>query len=457
MAISSVQQLAALQYPWHTKRARGRPFKMLRVSTPCSGSLVSGQRQGSPVNKEEIRKQVVGLVARTGVDSNNEIERIDLSPKSHIPHLSGNFRRQMTNVAVNNSHSTSEKFQRFSNKGEIEKSSFPVNTAVNGDTMPQSESKEALRNAIRRTKTGVNMDHKPTPKIVRFKMEDFTIGKQKTSIVKITDVNGHKESGIDKSDTVQPYEIKGNAISLRKEGLKGLLAYKDLCTENEKRQNSLQTSLKIFRRRIKLNQENFIQPNESTNEDYTVHPTSPYPDLLSTALMEENTASRPMSSVDHVRILRSALQSKRKGGLITRHTDAMDNEETTKNIKCSYRLPDNPNWGKEVHFKDIKDEIIPNVKTYVLENDKTKSRLKKGNVDNSVTLTLHNLGVHNSITTVDEKKVKLGDSEVGFDPRVLDWLEDSYLNSKQYRNAPFPIDDLPESVTSSKRKSSAKS
>ena len=427
-------------------RARGRPLKMLRVSTPCSGSLASGQRQGSAVNKEEIRKQVVGLVTRTDVEPNCEIERLDLSPKSHLWHLSGNFRRQMSKVEVNNSSSTAEKFRRY-NKGE---------TAVNGDIMPQIESNEAHRHAIRRNKMGVNMD-KSKPKIVRFKMEDFTIGKQKTSIVRITDANVPSENGNDKSETVKPYEIKGNAISLRKEGLKGLLAYQDLCTDNEKRQNSLQTSLKIFRRRIKLNQEKFIQPNETTTEDYTVHPTSHNPDLLSSALMEENTGSRPMSSVDHVRILRSALQSKRNGGLITRHTDALDNEETAKNIKCSYRLPDNPNWGKEVHFKDIKDEIIPNVKTYVLANDKTKSRLKKGNVDNSVSLTLHNLGVHNSITTVDEKKVKLGDDEVGFDPRVLDWLEDSYLNSKVYRNNPFPIDDLPESLTSSKRKSSAKS
>lgn len=429
---------------------------MLRVSTPCSGSLVSGQRQGSAINKEEIRKQVVGLVARTDAESTCEIERLDLSPKSHLSHLSGNFRRQMSKVEVNNSSSTAEKFRRHNSNGDTDKRLFPAYTVVNGDTMPQIESNEAHRNAIRRTKMGVNID-KTKPKIVRFKMEDFTIGKQKTSIVRITDAHIPHENDIDKSETAKPYEIKGNAISLRKEGLKGLLAYKDLCNENEKRQNSLQTSLKIFRRRIKLNQEKFIQPNETTTEDYTVHPSLHNPDVLSSALMEENTAARPMSSVDHVRILRSALQSKRNGGLITRHTDALDNEESAKNIKCSYRLPDNPNWGKEVHFKDIKDEVIPNVKTYVLQNDKTKSRLKKGNVDNSVTLTLHNLGVHNSITTVDEKKVKLGDDEVGFDPRVLDWLEDSYLNSKLYRNTPFPIDDLPESVASSKRKSSAKS
>lgn len=456
MAVSSIQQLSALQYPWHTRRANGRPVKMLRISTPCSGSLISGKRQGSPTNKEEIRRQVVGLVARTDKDLQCNIERLDLSPKSHISHLSGNFRRQVTKVDVD-TNAIAEKLPKFIDQYRPDTSLFPNHSATT-DRMPHLESKEALKNAIRRTKTGVKLDSKSKPKIVRFKMEDFTIGKQKTSIVKITDVNISKQNGEDsKDDSKQPYEVKGNAISLRKEGLKGLLAYKDLCTEHEKRQNSLQTSLKIFRRRIKLNQEKFIQPNETTNEDYTVRPLSPYPDLTSQSYLEDNTATRQMSSMDHVRILRSALLSKRKGGLITRHTDAMDNEESAKNIKCSYRLPDNPNWGKEVHFKDIKDDIIPNVKTYVLENDKTKSKLKTGNVDNSVTLTSHNLGVHNSITTVDEKKVKLGDSEVGFDPRVLEWLEESYLNVKFYKNTPYPIDDLPESATSSKRKNSAKS
>lgn len=347
-----------------------------------------------------------------------------------------------------------DKLPKFNSKNENAEL-LPADTGTH-EEMPHLETSDALRNAIRRTKAGVTTDNKSKPKIVRFKMEDFTIGKQKTSIVKITDVTKQNDENKNADVHVQPYEVKGNAISLKKEGLRGLLAYKDLCTENEKRQNSLQSTLKIFRRRIKLNQEKFIQPNDTTNEDYVVHPVSPYPDAFSTDLIEDNSATRPISSMEHVRILRSALQSKRAGGLITRHTDSIDNGESTKNIKCSYRLPDNPNWGKEVHFKDIKDDIIPNVKTYVLENDKTKSRLKKGNVENSVTLTSHNLGVHNSITTVDEKKIKLGDNEVGFDPRVLDWLEDSYLNSKLYKNAPFPIDEISD-VTSSKRKSSAKS
>lgn len=453
MAVSSGQQLAALQYPWHAKRAKGRPLKMLRVSTPCSGSLSSGKRQGSPINKEEIRRQVVGLAESRDTDCNYEIERLDLSPKGNFAQLSGNFRRQPTHVG-GNVNKIIDKLPKFNSKNENAQL-LPADTGTH-EEMPHLETSDALRNAIRRTKAGVTTDNKSKPKIVRFKMEDFTIGKQKTSIVKITDVTKQNDENKNADVHVQPYEVKGNAISLKKEGLRGLLAYKDLCTENEKRQNSLQSTLKIFRRRIKLNQEKFIQPNDTTNEDYVVHPVSPYPDAFSTDLIEDNSATRPISSMEHVRILRSALQSKRAGGLITRHTDSIDNGESTKNIKCSYRLPDNPNWGKEVHFKDIKDDIIPNVKTYVLENDKTKSRLKKGNVENSVTLTSHNLGVHNSITTVDEKKIKLGDNEVGFDPRVLDWLEDSYLNSKLYKNAPFPVDEISD-VTSSKRKSSAKS
>ena len=427
-------------------RAKGRPIKMLRVSTPCSGSLTSGTRQASSINKEEIRRQVVGLASQRDSDAGYDTVRFDLSPDSHISQWKGTFRRQVTQFNVNG-NLNAEKLPSF-NSRQKEPNAFPAN-----GQMPQLETKDALRNAIRKSRIGMNLESKTKPKIVRFKMEDFTIGKQKTSIVKITDVG--KQNGNDKTASEQPYEIRGNAISLRKEGLKGLLAYKDLCTENEKRQNSLQSSLKIFRRRIKLNEDKFIQPNESTKEDYVVHPGSPFPEAFSPAFMEDEANPRPISSMDHVRILRSALQSKRAGGLITRHTDSMDNGESTKNIKCSYRLPDNPNWGKEVHFKDIKDDIIPNVKTYVLENDKTKSRLKKGNAENAATLNSHNLGVHNSITTVDEKKVKLGDTEVGFDPRVLDWLEDSYVNYKSYKNVSVPIDEVSDSVGSAKRRNSA--
>ena len=423
---------------------------MLRVSTPCSGSLTSGVRQGSPINKEEIRRQVVGLAEQWDSDIISDT-RLDLSPNSYITHFHGNFRRHVTQHNVNENGSPGKENLPSVRPNQTEHtSSFPHSAQ-----MPQFETRDASRNAVRKSKSGMNSGSNMKPKIVRFKMEDFTIGKQKTSIVKITDVS--QQNGNDKNIAEQPYEIKGNAISLRKEGLRGLLAYKDLCTENERRQNSLQSSLKIFRRRIKLNQEKFIQPNESTKEDYVVHTGSPYPDRLSPVLNEDESNSRPISSMEHVRILRSALQSKRAGGLITRHTDSMDNGESSKNIKCSYRLPDNPNWGKEVHFKDIKDDIIPNVKTYVLENDKTKSRLKKGNVENSVTLNSHNLGVHNSITTVDEKKVKLGDTEVGFDPRVLNWLEDAYLNLKSYKNVSVPIDEISDSLGSTKRKTSGKS
>lgn len=422
---------------------------MQRASTPCSVSCTSPLVPVNvPVDKENLRRQIVGLARKREPPKEKEESSRD-DPPASAP-----VRR--TIIARARHHVP--KATRFSSDLPPRASSF----------MPSTDPHDCLKNFTSRSKSATNMssEEKSKPKIVRFRMDEHTIGKQKAPIVSISEANvfDPKRARNGKLGIEQSYEVRGSAIAVRKEGLKGLVEVKEMCSENEKRQNSLQASLKIFRRRIKFNQDKFIQPNDNSAEDYVIHtPRAPFCDVNSaTPAPEDRPNIRPLSSTDeHVRVLKSALQTKRNGGttVTTRVTESYDTGENTKNIKCSYRLPENLNWGKEVSFKDIKDDSIPNVKTYVLEEDAHPHvKYKKNHAQNSVTLNTHNLSVHNSITQVNGHKVKVGDCEVSFDPRVLDWLEDSLSNSKMYRSASFMTDETLEccNAPSVKRRVAAK-
>ena len=420
---------------------------MHRTETPCSSSNHSTSRVTSPVDKESLRKQIVGLAVRRDAEDKSSPSSDSSTPRKHKQiQVVSNFEHRAEKEKENQSSSLPKR-SRFYGPGTRE---------INGSRMPQMEPHEVLRKALRRSKTSMNGETKSKPKIVRFRMDELNVGGQKASIVNITDANDAKstKSQQGRFDIGQTYEVRGNAINVRKEGLRGLLEYKDLCTENERRQNSLQTSLKIFRRRIKLNEEKFIQPNETTTEDYVIHRRSPFCEIQQTTSAEDQPPPRPLSSSEHFRLLRSALQNKHNGGSVVKYSETTDTGESSKNIKCSYRLPENPNWGKEVSFKDIKDDSIPNVKTYVVEDDKeTHSKFRKNSLQNAVTLNIHNLNVHNSISHVTGKKVKVGDSEVSFDPRFLDWIEDSMSNMKLYKDASFVMEEkIDTSITPTTRR-----
>lgn len=420
---------------------RGKSSKMARVDTPCSSGQPS--RVTSPVEKESIRRQIVGLALKQEPSSKKSSDRhssatTKKSNKSSnlsdniitVPFLSYNPLRVTKLDGIKKENSPRQVPPKLSQ-------SF-AETEAKESKMSRVETRNSTHNGIVRSKTPIQIDRPTKPKIVRFRMDEYSIGRQKAPIVSITD------TGTETKENGHTYEVRGNAISMRKEGLKGLLSYRDVSEENEKRQNSLQASLKIFRRRIKLNQEKFIQPNESTTEDYVLNRRSPFCDVNTTSMAQEDeSASRPMSSDAHVRILRSALQNKHNGGNMTvKQTDSHDTGEAYKNIKCSYRLPENPNWGKEVSFKDIKDDTIPNVKTYVLAQEThPHAKFKKNNIQNSVTLNTHNLNVHNSITHVNGHKMKIGDNEIAFDPRFVDWLEDSLSNVKLHKTSSFMSED----------------
>lgn len=441
---------------------------MLQVSSPCSSPHTS--RVTSPVEKENLRRQIVGLAVKRDTLSNNNSSarsiKSSISPsiQDKIDNIPASYNNTIVNPTLIHGIKK-EKSPRGSSTKRSRNYTLGANDSLHNNKMPLSETKDSQKNAFHRSKTLINSDSKSAPKIVRFRMDEFTIGKQKAPIVSITDSkdtkdmkhvhNNHLEVG-----PTYDYEVRGSAIAVRKDGLKGLLPYKDICEENDKRQNSLQASLKIFRRRIKLNQEKFIQPNETTTEDYVIHTRSPIFDVNApTPVVEDRPATRPLSSDEHVRILRSALHNKHHGGTsVVKQTDIHDSGESYKNIKCSYRLPENPNWGKEVSFKDIKDDVIPNVKTYVLaEETHPHAKFKKNNIQNTVTLNTHNLNVHNSITQITGQKVKVGDSEISFDPRFLDWIEDSLSNMKLFKSSTFISDDAIDCGTSSvKRRIAAK-
>ena len=411
---------------------------MPRSATSFSSGSCSPARDSSPVDKENIRRQVVDLVGTHDIPTEQEPKR----PKPPVTSSSIHIRRTIIARARHNIAQVTPRATRFSGDVPQRASSF----------MPNTDPHDTFRNAINRSKSATIMsaDVKGKRKIVRFRMDDHSIGKQKNPILTISDPPALdiRRPLTGKIDFGQSCEVRGSAISLRKEGLRGLVELKEVCSENEKRQNSLQASLKIFRRRIKFNQEKFIQPNETTTDDYVIHSArSPFCEVTNASpAPEDGQGVRPLSSDDHVRILKSALNSKHMGGsAVTRTTEHYDHVENYKNIKCSYRLPDNLNWGKEVSFKDIKDDSIPNVKTYVLEEDgNPHGKYKKSNVQNAVTLNTHNLNVHNSITQMNGKKVKVGDCEVSFDPRLIEWLEDSLSNSKMYRSGNFMTDETLE-------------
>ena len=440
---------------------------MLQVSTACTSPHTS--RVTSPVEKETLRRQIVGLAVKSNSLSKKASD-ISSSATTRKTNVSSSI-QEIENIDNNNNnnnnnpnlhHTQGLKKVKSPRTHSTKRTRLYVQCSNEFNKMPQTDPHDSLRNTLIRSKTALN-ENKSKPKIVRFRMDEYTIGKQKAPIVTITDNRDMKAVNSAMVDIGQAneYEIRGSAISVRREGLKGLLAYKDICAENDKRQNSLQTSLKLFRRRIKLNQEKFIQPNDSTTEDYVIHTRSPMFDVSApTPAADDRQATRPLSSDEHVRILRSALHTKHNGGAnAVKQTDTINETgESYKNIKCSYRLPENPNWGKEVSFKDIKDDVIPNVKTYVLaEETHPHSKFKKNNIQNSVTLNTHNLNVHNSITQVNGQKVKVGENEVSFDPRFLDWLEESFTNLKLNKGSTFMSEDsIESSAPSLKRRIAAK-
>ena len=252
---------------------------------------------------------------------------------------------------------------------------------------------------------------------------------------------------------VDKYEIRGNAIKSAKVSKSAPI---QRSSEASRRHMTIHNSLQLFKRRLKVSQPDFyIQQKVSTNEsDYVIRrvplkyefkgnkpvasqspaPLEPRLKLNSatgshrskTSTVQIPTAisphplmpmSRPNSGTDRDRINTAELPEKK--------------------IRCSYRLPDNINWSKEVSFRD-ETEMIPNVNTYVLEQAKRSGTSK---FDGQATLSTHNVDVHNALTSTSESKVKLGENNEEFDSRFLKWLEDTNTSSNKntHRTTSAPV------------------
>lgn len=276
------------------------------------------------------------------------------------------------------------------------------------------------KDPYKRPFTGVGShDNSPKSKTVRFKIEV-----NPNLVPQSPNGNGSDDKSPDKS-----YEIRGNAIKNNQNSKTIPITNKR--NETVQRQNDIHNSLQLFKRRLQFNNESFHGTSKHKPEDdYIIRRVplrleNPSRSTLTTpsSLVEprlqsaSSILSRPKTPVNML----SASKNRPKS---TESTGKGENQEKT--IKCSYRLPDNPNWGKEVSFRDD-TETIPNVGTYVVEQGKRKT----GKYEHPATLSTHNVGVHNALTTVKGNKVKIADGEVSCDPRFMRWLEESSANSYQ--------------------------
>ncbi|OWF55266.1 uncharacterized protein LOC110462217 [Mizuhopecten yessoensis] len=230
------------------------------------------------------------------------------------------------------------------------------------------------------------------------------------------------------------YEIRGSAIRSSRDN-KSAPAYRS--SEASKRHMTIHTSLQLFKRKLKLNHpDSYIQPNVSTNDSDYVIRRVPLKYDRSGGRITSMTSPSPLEP--RLQVISSVprrsktpvnqLNAMAPGTLLSRPTSGTEvslvGEE--KKIRCSYRLPDNFNWSKEVSFRDD-TEMIPNVNTYVVEEGLKKATRK---YDGHATLSTHNLDVHNALTSNNDRKVKLGEGDEEFDPRFARWLEESNLTYK---------------------------
>ncbi|KAL3863552.1 hypothetical protein ACJMK2_005303 [Sinanodonta woodiana] len=388
---------------------------MLRAYTPASGQESFTRAAPHSRNMEDIRRQIVDLV-------NNGEESVALTVYE-MPRPSSNSVREDFLAKLD---ANTQQLRNLRSPRQRQKAVrlFPIPDSQNGwkpklEVLGVGDSNRIESPPPRTPKTPRKMSSRQ--KTVRFSIND-------NPNIKMSRDASSPPKGDDAKPIDKNYEIRGNAIGLKRGGLRSLMAYKHLIEETEKRKHSFHTTLNIFRRRIRLNQEKFIQPHESTHEDYIIHRNVTQTREVHSPIGEENGRSgtpinRPKSSGSNAQRFRSYLAAKRTGIKVPSSPEDKTDEEPKENLKYSYKLPDDPNWKKEF---SVQDDGIPRVKTYVLEEDVT--RLTKGKGDACVALTIHNLDVHNSLNGTHDFNVKCFDTEISCDIRLLDWLEESKRN-----------------------------
>ncbi|XP_060064530.1 uncharacterized protein LOC132544895 [Ylistrum balloti] len=298
--------------------------------------------------------------------------------------------------------------------------SFPV---IEGQLRDSSANDDGRKDPFKRPKAIAAGDTKPSavPKV------SFRINDTKNTPVSESPAPG-MQSNVN-SSVDSKYEIRGSAIRSNRNN-KSAPAYRS--SEASKRHMTIHTSLQLFKRKLKVNHpDNYVQPNMNTNDsDYVIRRVPLKYDRSSGG----RTMMSPSPLEPRLQVMSSVPRRSKTQAMTTNFTrptsgtEASQNDEEKK-IRCSYRLPDNFNWTKEVSFRDD-TEMIPNVNTYVVEQGLKKATRK---YDGHATLSAHNLDVHNALTA--NRKVKLGESEEEFDSRFARWLEESNLTYKHNARA----------------------
>ena len=415
---------------FHCSRCSGAsPAKMLRIAAPPGGLSPREPRNRSPLRQKEennLRRHIVGMVREQSGDINLDNMKAGESTVIYqIKKKGGIAQLKPTQTAEDSRNDTMKRVHMKAMRATRAKGlrQFPALDSYadiinneNNETINVNEPSKRIRTLH------IPNEERPrgaSAKNVRFKLED------KSTHVPLSPFPG--------------YEVRGNAI--RSGSLYSKSAPTARRSEVQQRQAHIHTSLQLFKRRLKLNQDSsYLAPNSTIREsDYIIRripiklePNARIPNVTPVAPLEprlnvttkvpqrpKTPNTRPITPTSAIRRLAPQTARPVSGGNKSHNSD---NPE--RKIRFSYRLPDNLSLGKEVSFME-ESEPIPSVNTYVLEESKRKGNSK---FETQATLSAHNLGVHDALTANDHGKVHVGDeSEV--DQRLVKWVEESNVNN----------------------------
>ncbi|XP_041371177.1 uncharacterized protein LOC121384723 [Gigantopelta aegis] len=258
------------------------------------------------------------------------------------------------------------------------------------------------QDSFKRIRSGIpNQRQEPRPKSIRQKTEDLNSHYQSTSSSSPSDKGGSKGSG-------QPCLVRGSAISNHRANARAVSPIKR--EEVKKRANRFSASLDFFRRRLKMNQSKFLNPeNKVTHDDYVIR-------------KEDGRNGSCKQKIDLRFVPRPPTTSKNANGKSSSGNDSNETKET----RFSYRLPEVEN-EEEVQVMTLGEiRTLPQVGTYVLEDDDEPLVVTN---QEPAPLTAHNVEIHNMLMDARAKKHKVVQNGVSYDGRLLRWLED--LNTQK--------------------------
>lgn len=256
--------------------------------------------------------------------------------------------------------------------------------------------------------------------------EDQRTASAKTVRFRVEDNNGHEPG------TQNPgYEVRGSAIK-SSSGFHKSVPLILRRTEAAQRQAQIHTSLQVFKRRLKFNNNpnSYLAPNSTVREsDYIIRRVPLQLDVQNKSSGNHSVPLAPRISVSsklHARP-RTPTSARQRSNSPRRPSSSNTRPQSgglkspgsteEKKVKFSYRLPDN--IGKELFRED--PEIIPSVNTYVVEQTQAKFG---GKYETQAMLNEHNLGVHDALYSGDEKKIRIHE-ETKVDTRLIRWVEES--------------------------------